>query len=344
MKICVILTGGTIGSKVSENVININRKSGYALIEKYKEYFGGEGIAFDVKIPFQSLSENFTPKQWEQLCETLYNIEWKEYQGIVIAHGTDTLSYTCSLIGMLFAHAPIPIIFVASNYPLEEPKSNGLNNFKCAVEFIKKRMVKGVFTIFQNDRGENIVYLSTRLVESDTYTDQFTSYGMRPLAMVKEEEVEFYEEEPNPSIKQLNQRRQPLINNKIAFQNEVLLLRSYPGLDYTYINLDKKPKAILHYLYHSATGCTQEGRYGLVDFIKKCKIEDIPVYVASFKDKNNKNYVTANEIIKAGAVPMYNISLEAAYTKIWIAYNQKEKEPEQIIANNIFYEQLPKRY
>lgn len=342
MKVCVILTGGTIGSRIGRNTINVNEESSFALIEQYRMKYGQKEILFDIKVPFQVLSENFTPKQWEWICETLSDINWEQYDGIIITHGSDTLSYTCPLVGMLFAHIPIPIIFVASNYPLEDDRSNGLKNFESAVNFIRFSGLKGVYAIFQNNHKENIIYLGTRLMESDTYADQFVSYGQIPFGTIEREQIQLCEQGINPSKRDINRARESLLKGNIKFNNPILLLKSYPGLDYTYINLNRKPKAVLHYLYHSATGCTQGEQYDVMEFIKRCKEKEIPVYVASFKEKRQKNYVTANDILEAGGIPMYNISLESAYAKLWIAYNQKEMEPRDIINKNIFYEHLPK--
>lgn len=341
LKICIILTGGTIGSTICEKEINIHPETGSNLLNAYKKENVTEQIDFDIKIPFQSLSENFSPEQWEQLCNTLQSIKLEQYKGIIITHGSDTLSYTSALIGMLFAHTPIPIILIASNYPLEHPKSNGFDNFKYAIEVIKSQTIKGVFTLFQNNKRNNILYLSTRLMESDSYTDQFSSFGGVPFGEVKEGKIQPYTAKHNPNLLEVNKNRTMWIQSPIKFKHPILLLRAYPGLDYRYINLSQRPKAILHYLYHSATGCTAGEQYNLTAFIKKCKKKEIPVYVASLKESEQKNYVTANEILEAGGIPLYNISLEAAYMKLWIAYNQQKIAVEDVMNYNLYFEQLP---
>jgi len=50
-----------------------------------------------------------------------------------------------------------------------------------------------------------------------------------------------------------------------------LLIHPYPGLNYNNIDLSSKPKAVLHYMYHSATACTTDG-YSIIDFAKNVTI------------------------------------------------------------------------
>ena len=170
-KILVILTGGTIGSKVEGKIINTTAASSYRLLQLYNEKYADD-TEFEVIQPINILSENLTPVEWGVLCNCLFELDFEKYQGIIITHGSDTLSYTSALIGTMFENCSIPIVLVASNLALGLPGSNGMNNFRNAVCFIKESHMHGVFTIFENNKGEMPVYLSTHIVESDPFTDQ----------------------------------------------------------------------------------------------------------------------------------------------------------------------------
>ena len=104
------------------------------------------------------------------------------------------------------------------------------------------------------------------------------------------------------------------------FDNKILLIRPYPGLNYINIDLNSKPKAVLHYMYHSATACTTDG-YSIIDFAKKCNDLGIDFYCASFKNKDAALYDSSAKIVNSGVIPLYNISCEAAYAKLIIMYN-----------------------
>ena len=167
-KILVILTGGTIGSTVQGKSMNVTEKSAGQLLSLYQKKYGREE-EFEVKQPVSVLSENMTPGILGRLCNCMKEIPYENYQGVIIAHGSDTLSYTAALLGMYLGHVPVPVVLTAANYPLEDARSNGLVNFRSAVELIRCGMVEGVFAVYQSNTGEMPVYVATRLTEADAY-------------------------------------------------------------------------------------------------------------------------------------------------------------------------------
>ena len=57
MRICVIFTGGTIGSAVKGGTVGLSDETSSLLIDMYREKYGA-GVAFDVLRPVSILSEN----------------------------------------------------------------------------------------------------------------------------------------------------------------------------------------------------------------------------------------------------------------------------------------------
>ncbi len=341
-KILVILTGGTIGSRVESNLIDVNPAAAYRLLSLYNEKYAGDDM-FEVIQPLNILSENITPKEWTILCDTLSKIECDKYQGIIITHGSDTLAYTSALVGLLYHHLPIPVVLIASNYALDNPRSNGLENFCSAVCLIQDGSARGVFTIFQNEAGENDVFLSTRIVEADNYNDQFGYYGGCPWGHIVDGKLIPVDSSINPSLAELNDNKSQLLSENIVFEKDILFIKPYPGLDYRHFDLSRKPKAILHYLYHSSTACTDGKEYSLLEFMKRCKEAGIDFYVASFKNPDAKMYATSKEILDLGGIPLMNISAEAAYIKLLLCYNQDKLPAEEFMKTNIYFESLPEK-
>ena len=176
MKILVLFTGGTIGSTVDGATVHTDPAAASRLLSLYRARFG-EDVLFEVRRPCNLLSENATPGLWSLLERSVREEELAVYDGVIITHGSDTLPYTCAALAFLLRDVPIPLVLVASNYSLGDSRSNGLANFRSAVELIASRQVRGVFTVFQDEKGANRVYLAARIQEADTARDQFTSYG-----------------------------------------------------------------------------------------------------------------------------------------------------------------------
>lgn len=104
------------------------------------------------------------------------------------------------------------------------------------------------------------------------------------------------------------------------------MLKAYPGLDYESISLQKKPAAVLHLMYHSATACTVGEEENFLRLLKKCKEQQIPVYIASVKDAEGRAYATGKQILEQGAIPLLNISPEAAYGKLLCSMASRRRE------------------
>ena len=339
-KILVLLTGGTIGSTVQGKSMNVTEKSAGQLLSLYQKKYGREE-EFEVKQPVSVLSENMTPGILGRLCSCMKEIPYENYQGVIIAHGSDTLSYTAALLGMYLGHVPVPVVLTAANYPLEDARSNGLVNFRSAVELIRCGMVEGVFAVYQSNTGEIPVYVATRLTEADAYEDQFRGFGGIPFGKMEKGQLILYRDKRNPTIAKLHQAGSLLPWESPSFSNKIMLIRPYPGLDYRFISLQEKPAAILHYLYHSATACTVEENYSFLKFLDFCTEQGIPVYTASYKCTEGRFYATTEKMMERGIIPMKNISLEAAYTKLLLLYNLGQGTLRDRMDENFYFESLP---
>ncbi len=339
-KILVVSTGGTIGSKVQNSTIDVHGTTNYFLIQLYSEQYKAE-VEFQTVQPIHILSENFTPQYWHKLCRAIQQYDLEQYAGVIVTHGTDTLPYTSAILGFLLRHVKVPVVIIGSNYALQCENSNGLANFKSSVDFILNSGLRGVYCIYQNNKGGNVVYLSSRIQEADSYNDQFCSFGGEHLGEIVDGRFVYNDSKTNPSIRELNSVREQLLDEEILFNNQIFAIRPYPGLDYDFFNFNKKPRAILHSLYHSGTGCISDDSYSLSAFVRKCVDDGMDFYLTSFKNINSDLYKTSREILDHGAVPLQNISFEAALSKLVIAYNQTADTPQDFMKKELFFEFLP---
>lgn len=326
-RILLILTGGTIGSTIENNIINTNKNSIMELANAYKDV-----VNFEIRKPYYILSENVNCNYWNKLINCIKSANQDNYDGIIITHGSDTLAYTAALIGLCFNNTKIPIILTASNHPLSEEHSNGNMNFDAAVNYIKGNNPKGVFVIYANYKNEEIVYLATRLQEADIFIDQFSSFNRKDFGFMEGENLHLKKDITNPTIEELNSRDAINIGN-IILNDNVLLITPYPCLNYDNINLNENIRAVFHWTYHSAT----LGK-NVIEFIKRCKEKNIDFYMPA---KGLENiYKTSSDILKEGVTTIGNISKECAYIKIIIAYNQNEMSPKEFLSKNIYYEKI----
>lgn len=314
--ILMVFTGGTIGSTVSGGVINTSQQQGFKLIQMFQALPQSEPIQFDCIQPLQLLSENLHPKVWTTLIEAIEQQNLENYDGIIVSHGTDTLAFTAAALSFYFHGLAKPMLLVSSNYPLEHPQANGVQNFCCAVEFIRQQIQWGVFVPYTNPGQMTEVHIGTRLASCLQLSGDFISVQSKSYLTFENGEFS-YVDSPNLSgFKNLTG-----LNLQANFSKRILLIKPYPGLDYSVFNLDGVD-AVLHDLYHSGTACTTADwgeNHNLIHFLQRCQNSQIPCYLAPAL-KTPSAYAGTAELINQGVKILWNMSLEAAYVKLMLAY------------------------
>ncbi len=325
-KILLVFTGGTIGSTTKNHIINVDSSARYNLLEMYEKYTGRSREMFDIYEPLNILSENLIPADWIALVDSIMTKPIDKYSGIIVTHGTDTLPYTSAVLGYSCNGLDIPIVVVASNAPLDAPESNGLSNFTEAVNFIEDVATPGTFVIYQNDTGESVVHLGTRLTEAFPFTHQFRS--QKDAYFGKMVDGKFIRNNLSPYGPSVNEmlNREVFTYEKLSFSDQILAIKPYPGLNYEMFDFSGvRPRAILHDLYHSATACMRSSKedndkYSLLNFARRCRDKNIDVYVAPLSMASDTLYATSEELLKYKVVPMSDMTMEAAMAKLSLAY------------------------
>ena len=349
-RILVIFTGGTISCALLKQGIKgeaENQKPGsaktwedYFLLTHYVEThlkdYNDRGICFDTVEPFWTDSSNMTISKWNSLISVLKekaketeNEDFSQYDGIIIAHGTDTLAYTASLLSVLLSHIEIPVVLVSSNEHIRSPAANGNKNFEDAVNFICNKTNMGTYVAYSYDLRKTYFYLASQITQSIPYINTFGHFTG----------IDFgYMENGVFRIDNVNQAARLAESNSLGkenilklvdtLKNCVLIINPYVGLDYSHFNLNGI-KAVLHNTYHSFTMCTEneEAASGLstsaIDFFeKKCRPEKVPLYFSSF-DPSVVQYGTTAEMMQQGANFITNQSVELSYAKLLIWYSSE---------------------
>ena len=335
MKILVIFTGGTIACHTENHKINLSYQAEDNVVRVYQKYFPDSKVEFETVQPLYTLSENHTETTYNRLIEFLYHYDFEAYDGVIMTHGSDTLSYTSALVGMLLNNITVPFMITASDYPLSEEKSNGLSNFSACVVWIEQHICNGVFTVY-GKKDFPVVYLSTRICEADPITDDFSPFGEGIVGRLFNREKLYFLHEEIVNMLKTQRKEKRFFQHPPVIQNDVLLIKTYPNQNFDFYGIENV-SAVLIYLYHSATACTAGEEKNICHFMQKCHKRNIPIYTASHKPCADR-YVTGAETDNYTTLKLYGISMESAYIKTLIAVNQHEYPVETVMRENIFWE------
>lgn len=306
MKICVIFTGGTIGSTVKDGWIATDEATKYTLIEKYKAKFGSD-IDFIASEPYYLLSENLSSKNLNSLMDSIRNTLDKGCDGIIITHGTDTLHFSAAAAHLAFNNTNIPIVFVSANYPLEDERSNGHANFEAAVSLIKKGIKAGVYISYKNPVGKHYIHSADCALSFSENDDSIYSLSGKPFGV--------YE---NDKVQVLNENCAYSSANKTVFSEnpKILVINSVPGDAFLYEI--SGCKAIVLRPYHSGTINTENP--SLNAFFEKAKSNNIPVFLVGAP--SGVTYETVKKYEKLGIIPLPHTTFSYVYMKLWAGISE----------------------
>ena len=144
----------------------------------------------------------------------------------------------------------------------------------------------------------------------------------------------------NPKLSNFKKMNFVKFEERFSFSNKILIIKTYPGINYKYFNLNKdKPKAILHSLYHSGTtSIKDQNNFSLVNFIEKCRSKKIIFYLSPINKKKNI-YQSLKTLLKLKVKILDGMSFESSYAKLSLAYgsfNSKKKIEKFLNKNNSF--------
>ncbi len=189
MKILVIFTGGTIGSTESNGWISTDPATDYRLINGYQSKWG-HSAEFVTATPYTVLSENLTAGELCLLMDCICDGVKGDYDGIIVAHGTDTLQYSAAAAAFCVGCECIPVMFVSSNFPLGSDFSNGEINFEAAVAFIRGKAGRGVYACYANDASGCVdIHCAARMLRHPEFSDKIYSLGGSPYARYRDNMV-----------------------------------------------------------------------------------------------------------------------------------------------------------
>jgi L-asparaginase len=327
LSILVILTGGTFGSVINTASIDLAESASQAIATSTSDSaLHNEHIDFTTTTPYTIHSENLEPKHWQTLIQHIEAHSLDRFDGIIVTHGTDTLAYTAAALGLFFHQLPIPILLVSSNLPLSNPIANGKAHWQHALSFIQHHRSPGCYVPYQNPGQALRMHHGTRLLSCLPLSSDFIS--------IQHQQPTYSQHQKTTDINKKSYVLKP------DFSTSILVIRPYPGLDYRSLNLTGVT-AVLHDLYHSGTTCTTQTNAdtGLLAFLKRCRQHNISCFFAPALKADNY-YPSTQMLIDNGGEMIWNMSLEAAYVKLLLAYGNFDnlEAIRAFLETNIAYE------
>ena len=180
-KILLIATGGTIASHSGQDGL-IPQMQAEELLKCVPEVFSiCEPHAIQV---YNIDSTNVTPKHWVLLASAIKE-NYDKYDGFVVCHGTDTLSYTAAMLSYMIQHSPKPIVLTGSQKPIDKEDTDGRINLRDSFLYAASNAASDVVIVFQ---GKIIVGTRAKKVRTKSY-NAFTSVDFPNLGIIRDGKI-----------------------------------------------------------------------------------------------------------------------------------------------------------
>lgn len=198
-RILLIATGGTIASQKSGQGLKPQLEP-----EELLNYIPGVNEICEVKTaqPFNLDSSNMEPKHWKKLVLTIKE-HYDEFDGFVIAHGTDTMAYTAAALSYMILNTRKPVVITGAQKPIDLEVTDAKTNLTDSFLYASDEQSQGVQIVFD---GKVIAGTRAKKMRTKSY-NAFASIDFPCLAVIQEgsviryiparpftEPVRFYEE------------------------------------------------------------------------------------------------------------------------------------------------------
>ncbi len=141
-RILLMTTGGTIASRQgAEGLEPGGPKELEQALQNLSAYY-----EVGVRDIFCLDSSNIRPEEWQTIAKTVFE-ERGNWDGIVVTHGTDTMAYTASALTFMLPGIDIPVVFTGSQLPMGHMLSDAPDNLRTAFAMAASG-VPGVFVAF----------------------------------------------------------------------------------------------------------------------------------------------------------------------------------------------------
>lgn len=317
-KILLIYTGGTIGMRKDFNTGALKTFNFSKLLKSIPEL---KQLDCEIEtISFQNPidSSNMNPSHWVEVA-TMIQSNYAKFDGFVVLHGSDTMSYTASALSFMLENLSKPVILTGSQLPIGDLRTDAKENLITAIE---------IASLQENNKPaitEVCLYFEYKLYRGNRTTkinaEHFNAFASPNYPALVESGVYlnlrselFLEQEGNKKL---------IVHQSL--DTNVIIIKMFPGMSeniFTAILEIPSLKGIVLETYGSGNAITEDWFINVLTKAIKKGLHIVNVTQCTSGSVNMGQYETSSALKQIGVISGKDITTEAAITKLMFLLSQ----------------------
>lgn len=324
--ILIIYTGGTIGMKSDPTDNTLKPFNFRQILDEVPEL-----AKFACRIDSYSFipiidSSDVEPSMWLKLAD-LIDDKYDEYDGFVILHGTDTMSYSASALSFMIEGLTKPVIFTGSQLPIGVPRTDGKENLISAVEIASARDADAHAIV-----PEVCVYFDNLLMRGNRTTkmssDNFKAFCSENLPPLAEAGINI-RYNSRLILKPSDWNARPVFHKRL--DTRVSILKIHPGITVQVVRnilCGAETRAVIIETYGSGNAPSAEWFLSVVREAHSMGKVLLNVTQCPSGSVNMDLYATGKCLKEAGARNGYDSTTESALAKLFVLLGENPDNAE----------------